>query len=210
MLYATVHLFLFTIKMLTQSLKNKKIVLGSASPRRQELLKLLGLDFEIRISNSNECFNEESLPEETVIFLAKKKSAVLKNTIRKDEILITADTVVVKEGRILNKPDDERQAFEMLTLLSNDVHEVITAVCISSIERSMSFSVNTKVFFRKLSAEEINFYIKHYRPFDKAGAYGIQEWIGMIGVERIQGSYFNVVGLPMQKLYQNLIQFVAD
>ena len=98
----------------------------------------------------------------------------------------------------------------MLTFLSNDGHQVITGVCISSTEKSISFSVNTKVFFKKLSSEEISFYIKNYKPFDKAGAYGIQEWIGLIGIEEIQGSYFNVVGLPMQKLYQNLIQFVAD
>ena len=196
--------------MLGENLKNKKIVLGSASPRRQELLKLLAVDFEIRLSNSDEQFNEKLPPEQIAKFLATQKSEALKNTIIKNEILITADTIVAKEGRILNKPNNEKEAVEMLTFLSNGRHQVITGVCISSTEKSISFSVNTKVFFKKLSSEEINFYIKNYKPFDKAGAYGIQEWIGLIGIEEIQGSYFNVVGLPMQKLYQNLIQFVAD
>jgi len=196
--------------MLAEILKNKKIVLGSASPRRQELLKLLAVDFEIRLSNVDEQFDERLPTEEIAEFLAKQKSEALKNTIRKDEILITADTIVTKEGRVLNKPNNEKEAFEMLSFLSEDMHEVITGVCISSTEKSISFSVNAKVFFKKLSAEEINFYIKNYKPFDKAGAYGIQEWIGLIGIEEIQGSYFNVVGLPMQKLYQNLIQFVTD
>ena len=196
--------------MLGENLKNKKIVLGSASPRRQELLKLLAVDFEIRLSNADEQFNEKLPPEQIAKFLAIQKSEALKNTIIKNEILITADTIVAKEGRILNKPNNEKEAFEMLTFLSNDGHQVITGVCISSTEKSISFSVNTKVFFKKLSSEEISFYIKNYKPFDKAGAYGIQEWIGLIGIEEIQGSYFNVVGLPMQKLYQNLIQFVAD
>ena len=196
--------------MLAEILKNKKFVLGSASPRRQELLKLLAVDFEIRLSNVDEQFDAKSPPEKIAKFLAKQKSEALKNTIRKDEILITADTIVTKQGRVLNKPNNEKEAFEMLSFLSNDSHEVITGVCISSTEKSISFSVNTKVFFKKLSAEEINFYIKNYMPFDKAGAYGIQEWIGLIGIEEIQGSYFNVVGLPMQKLYQNLIQFVTD
>jgi septum formation protein len=196
--------------MLGENLKNKKIVLGSASPRRQELLKLLAVDFEIRLSNADEQFNEKLPPEQIAKFLATQKSEALKNTIIKNEILITADTIVAKEGRILNKPNNEKEAVEMLTFLSNDGHQVITGVSISSTEKSISFSVNTKVFFKKLSSEEINFYIKNYKPFDKAGAYGIQEWIGLIGIEEIQGSYFNVVGLPMQKLYQNLIQFVAD
>ena len=196
--------------MLAEILKNKKIVLGSASPRRQELLKLLAVDFEIRLSNVDEQFDERLPTEEIAEFLAKQKSEALKNTIRKNEILITADTIVAKEGRVLNKPNNEKEAIEMLSFLSNNSHEVMTGVCISSAEKSISFSVNTKVFFKKLSAEEINFYIKNYKPFDKAGAYGIQEWIGLIGIEEIQGSYFNVVGLPMQKLYQNLIQFVTD
>ena len=196
--------------MLAEILKNKKIVLGSASPRRQELLKLLAVDFEIRLSNADEQFDEKSPPEKIAKFLATQKSEAIKNTIRKDEILITADTIVAKAGRILNKPNNEKEAFEMLTFLSNDGHQVITGVCISSTEKSISFSVNAKVFFKKLSAEEINFYIKNYKPFDKAGAYRIQEWIGLIGIEEIQGSYFTVVGLPMKKLYQNLIQFVTD
>ena len=210
MFYAAFHLFLFLIRMFSEFLKNKKLVLGSASPRRRELLKLLGVDFEIRLSNLDEHFNKKLPPEKIAIHLAEQKSEELKTTIKNNEILITADTVVFKEGRILNKPNNKREAFEMLKFLSDDVHEVITGVCISSIERWISFSTNTKVFFKKLSSEEITFYIKNYRPFDKAGAYGIQEWIGMIGVEKIHGSYFNVVGLPIQKLYQKLIQFVTD
>ncbi|MEE2700169.1 MAG: Maf family nucleotide pyrophosphatase [Bacteroidota bacterium] len=196
--------------MLAKKLKNNKIILGSASTRRQELLHLLGLDFEIRISNKDEQFDEELPPEKIAIFLAKQKSESLKNTIEDDEILITADTIVTKAGKILNKPNNEKEAFEMLSFLSNDVHEVITACCIANHKKTESFSVKTKVFFKKLANEEINFYIKNYKPFDKAGAYGIQEWIGLIGIKEIQGSYFNAVGLPMQKLYQTLIQFVAE
>lgn len=193
--------------MFFELLKNKKIILGSASPRRQELLKLLGVDVEIRVGNTDESYQANLFPEKIAEFLAIQKSDALKNTIKANEILITADTIVVKKGKILNKPKDEQEAFEMLSFLSDDMHEVITGVCISNNEKKEVFSVNTKVFFKKLTKQEIDFYIKEYKPFDKAGAYGIQEWIGLIGIKRITGSYFNVVGLPIAKLYQKLIQF---
>lgn len=195
--------------MLFDLLKNKKIILGSASLRRQELLELLGVDFEIRVSNMNESYQANLSPEEIAVFLAIQKSDALKSTIKADEILITADTIVVKEGKILNKPKDEQEASGMLTFLSDDMHEVITGVCLLNNEKKEVFSVNTKVFFKKLTKQEIDFYIKEYKPFDKAGAYGIQEWIGLIGIKKITGSYFNVVGLPIAELYQKLIQFDA-
>ena len=195
--------------MLFDLIKNKKIILGSASPRRQELLRLLGIDFETRISNSDESYQVNLSPEEIPIFLAIKKKEVLKETIKANEILITADTIVVKEEEILNKPKDEQEACEMLSSLSNDMHQVITGVCISNHEKQEVFSVTTNVFFKKLTIQEIDFYVKEYKPFDKAGAYGIQEWIGLIGIKKITGCYFNVVGLPVAKLYQKLIQFDA-
>lgn len=157
----------------------------------------------------NESYQANLSPEEIAVFLAIQKSDALKSTIKADEILITADTIVVKEGKILNKPKDEQEASGMLTFLSDDMHEVITGVCLLNNEKKEVFSVNTKVFFKKLTKQEIDFYIKEYKPFDKAGAYGIQEWIGLIGIKKITGSYFNVVGLPIAELYQKLIQFDA-
>ena len=195
--------------MLSDLLRDKKIILGSASPRRQELLQSLEIDFEIRISNVDEEYPERLKEKEISEFLATKKSETLSATIKENEILITADTIVVKGNRILNKPKDKLEAKEMLQFLSGDKHKVITSVCLASKQKQEVFSSVTQVYFKMLSNEEIDYYIKEYQPIDKAGAYGIQEWIGLIGIEKIKGSYFNVVGLPVVKLYQKLIQFVG-
>jgi len=195
--------------MLLSKLKNKKIILGSASPRRQELLKSLGIDFEIRVSDLKEKYPKNLKEKEISEFLATQKSEHLSKMLKGEEILITADTIVVKGDRVLNKPKDKLEAKEMLEYLSGDEHLVITSVCLRDQQNQVVFSSVTKVFFKSLSAAEIDFYVKEYKPFDKAGAYGIQEWIGLVGIEKIEGSYFNVVGLPIAKLYQNLIQFVA-
>ena len=195
--------------MLLSKLKNKKIILGSASPRRQELLKSLGIDFEIRVSDLKEKYPKNLKKKEISEFLATQKSEHLSKMLKGEELLITADTIVVKGDRVLNKPKDKLEAKEMLEYLSGDEHLVITSVCLRDQQNQVVFSSVTKVFFKSLSAAEIDFYVKEYKPFDKAGAYGIQEWIGLVGIEKIEGSYFNVVGLPISKLYQNLIQFVA-
>ena len=195
--------------MLLSKLKNKKIILGSASPRRQELLKSLGIDFEIRVSDLKEKYPKNLKEKEISEFLATQKSEHLSKMLKGEELLITADTIVVKGDRVLNKPKDKLEAKEMLEFLSGDEHLVITSVCLRNQQNRVVFSSVTKVFFKSLSAAEIDFYVKEYKPFDKAGAYGIQEWIGLVGIEKIEGSYFNVVGLPISKLYQNLIQFVA-
>ena len=195
--------------MLAETLQGKKIILGSASPRRQELLKSLGIDFEIRAKDLKEKYPENLKEKEISEFLAIQKSEQLSKTLKSDEILITADTIVVKGDRVLNKPKDKLEAKEMLQFLSGDEHSVITSVCLRNQQKKLVFSSITKVFFKPLSNAEINYYVEEYKPFDKAGAYGIQEWIGLVGIEKIEGSYFNVVGLPVVKLYQKLIQFVA-
>ncbi|MBC8267076.1 MAG: septum formation protein Maf [Flavobacteriales bacterium] len=195
--------------MLVDILKNKKIILGSASPRRKELLKSLGVDFKIRVAKAEERFPKNLQKEKISEFLALQKAKELLLELKENEILITADTIVIKDEKILNKPKDESEAFEMLSFLSDDVHEVITSVCLLNTHKKEVFSSSTKVFFKNLSNTEINFYIENYKPFDKAGAYGIQEWIGQIGIEKIDGSYSNVVGLPIAKLYQKIIQFVS-
>ncbi|HIE72846.1 MAG TPA: septum formation protein Maf [Flavobacteriales bacterium] len=195
--------------MLVDLLKDKKIILGSVSPRRQELLKSLGIDFEIRVKDLKEKYPKNLKEKEISEFLAIQKSENLSKTLKSEEILITADTIVVKGDRVLNKPKDRLEAQEMLQFLSGDKHKVITSVCLASKNKQEVFTSETEVHFKILSIEEIDYYIKEYQPFDKAGAYGIQEWIGLIGIEKIKGSYCNVVGLPVVKLYQKLRQFVG-
>lgn len=197
--------------MLTEILADYKIILGSGSPRRKQLLKELNLDFEVRIAvNMDESFPKEMHVEAVPLFLAKQKASALQETLKPNELLITADTVVILDNTIINKPVDEEDAFIMLKSLSGKVHRVNTGVCITTIKKQESFDANTDVYFKELSNEEIKFYISKYKPFDKAGAYGIQEWIGYIGVQRIEGSFFNVMGLPVQKLYDELIQFIKQ
>lgn len=182
---------------------SRPILLASNSPRRKELLAGLGIKFEVRVKEVNEDFPEHLQRAQVAEFLASHKADAYTADLQ-NEVLITADTIVCLGERILNKPADATEAFAMLRALSGTHHEVITGVCILTKNSKTIFHDATRVYFKKLSDEEINFYIEHYQPFDKAGAYGIQEWIGKIGIEKIEGSYFNVVGLPVQKLYTYL------
>lgn len=182
---------------------SRPILLASNSPRRKELLAGLGIQFEVRVKEVNEDFPEHLQREQVAEFLASHKADAYTADLQ-NEVLITADTIVCLGERILNKPADATEAFAMLRALSGTHHEVITGVCILTKNSKTIFHDATRVYLKKLSDEEINYYIEHYQPFDKAGAYGIQEWIGKIGIEKIEGSYFNVVGLPVQKLYTYL------
>lgn len=181
----------------------KKIILASNSPRRRELLACLDWDFEIRVKKGIDESYPKDLPvSEVPIYISSKKAAAY--NVAKDEILITADTVVVLGDEVMGKPKDAQEARRMLHELSGNTHQVITGCCIKSAETEKHFSVVTDVTFRELTDEEINYYIDKYKPFDKAGSYGIQEWIGYIGVTSINGSYYNVMGLPVQRIYECL------
>ncbi|MDX5481073.1 MAG: Maf family nucleotide pyrophosphatase [Hymenobacteraceae bacterium] len=181
------------------------LLLASNSPRRKELLASLGLTFAVKVKEVHEEFPEHMQREEVAEYLASHKADAYQDDLQ-DEALITADTIVCLGERIMNKPADYEEAFEMLRALSGTSHEVITGVCILTKEQKTVFHDSTRVYLKELTDAEIDYYITNYKPFDKAGAYGIQEWIGMIGIERIEGSYFNVVGLPVQKLYTRLLE----
>jgi septum formation protein len=187
--------------------KKYTIILGSASPRRKELLANLGLAFTIITTNKEEKFPSLLKEEEIAKFLAHQKASFLSSQLKNKDLLITADTIVTLNNKLLNKPKDKIDAFNMLSKLSNNTHKVITGVCIKTIEKEIIFSSTTKVTFKKLSDQEIQYYIENYHPLDKAGSYGIQDWIGKIGIQKIEGSYTNVVGLPLVELYENLKQF---
>lgn len=182
------------------------VTLASQSPRRKELLKLLDINFSVEIREVEELYPKDIAAVEVAEYLAKLKSSAFTN-LTKERLIITADTVVCVDNTILAKPKDAAQAKSMLQTLSNRSHKVITGVCIKTSEELISFSDTTQVFFKELTEAEIDYYIEHYKPFDKAGSYGIQEWIGAIGITKIEGSYFNVVGLPLQKLSKKLEQF---
>lgn len=185
-----------------------KVVLASNSPRRKELLAGLGIDFEVRtLKNIDESWPQNLKGEDIPVYISSKKAEAYKPNMADDEMIITADTIVYDNGQVLGKPTDEHDAESFLRQLSGHAHEVITGVCIATKNKTEQFSSTSKVFFDELSDEEINYYVNTYKPFDKAGAYGIQEWIGFIGVTRIEGSYFNVMGLPVQRLYKALRQF---
>ena len=188
-------------------IKNKKLILGSKSPRRKELLESLGIPFTIRTKDTDESFPTSTPPFDVPLFIANKKANALKEEVANDEIILCADTVVIINNTILGKPIDENEAITMLQLLSGKTHDVITGVVIASKDKTVMFDVTTKVTFKTLDAEEIKHYVVNYKPFDKAGAYGIQEWIGFIGVTSITGSYFNVVGLPTHEVYEALKSF---
>lgn len=187
------------------NLKQYKIVLCSNSPRRKELLKGLGLNFQTRIIDGIDESYDKSLPGEDIAkMISEKKAESYKATMFSDELIITADTIVYVDGEVLGKPQNKIDAARMLKMISGKCHDVITGVCLLTSNKRISFSVKTKVSFAQITDDEISFYIENYKPYDKAGAYGIQEWIGYIGVDSIQGSYFNVMGLPVQKLYSEL------
>lgn len=182
------------------------VVLASNSPRRQSLLKELGVDFTVKGSLGKETYAKDLDTLKVAEFLAIQKADWF-NSFENNELYITADTVVVLEGDVLGKPSNVEEAKEMIRSLSNKKHEVITGVCVKSKDKQESFSVATSVYFKELSEASIAYYVANFKPFDKAGSYGIQEWIGMTGISKIEGSYFNVVGLPTDVLFQVLKKF---
>ena len=182
-----------------------KLILASNSPRRKELLAGLGVPFEVRVLQDIDEHYPENLPvNEVARYIAKEKADAYRRIVAADELIITADTVVIVDDEILGKPVDEADAVRMLKLLSGRTHQVMTGVCLLTAEKERCFDVTTDVTFKALTDEEIHYYVNRYRPFDKAGAYGIQEWIGYIGVTGLNGSYYNVMGLPVQRIYQEL------
>ncbi|MFB6318872.1 Maf-like protein [Saccharicrinis sp. FJH54] len=190
------------------NLEKYQIILASGSPRRKELLKGLGIIFNTRADHDlDESFPHDLHPASVAEFLAQKKAAHYRKSMADNELIITADTVVISGSDILNKPTDRQDAIDMLTLLSGKTHEVITGVCLTTKHKQVAFSSVSDVTFCRLTPQETTYYVDNFRPFDKAGAYGIQEWIGFIGVEKINGSFYNVMGLPVQKLYQELKKF---
>lgn len=184
-----------------------KLILGSKSPRRKELLASIGMQFEIRTKETDENYPETLPIEQVAEYIAQLKADDLIEDIKDDEILLCADTTVQIDNILLGKPKDAVEASKMLSLLSGRTHVVTTGVVIASNEMELSFSVKTEVTFKPLSLDEIEYYIERYKPFDKAGSYGIQEWIGYIGIQKINGSYNNVVGLPTHEVYQALQKF---
>lgn len=186
------------------SIKNYKLILASASPRRQQLMKDAGLTFEVRLKKIVEDYSKDLPLEKVPEYLSKVKAEAFREELQPDEVLVTADTVVCIHGKILGKPANRAEAIGMLQELSGNRHLVVTGVSVTTKTKQISFSALTNVFFKELSDEEIEYYVDVYKPFDKAGAYGIQEWIGYIGIERIEGSFYNVMGLPVQKLYETL------
>ena len=184
-----------------------KLILASNSPRRRELLAGLGIPFEVRVlSDIDESFPANLPVSETALYIASRKAEAYKTHITDNELIITADTVVIVDNEILGKPVDEADAIRMLHKLSGRTHQVTTGVCLLTATQERRFDVTTDVTFKTLTDDEIHYYVSHYKPFDKAGAYGIQEWIGYIGVTGLHGSYYNVMGLPVQRIYEYLNQ----
>ena len=181
------------------------IILASNSPRRKELLAGIDIPFEVRVMDGIDESYPSNLPTKEIAgYISKKKAAAYRETMADDELIITADTIVVLGDEVMGKPKDATEAKKMLHELSGKTHQVITGVSITTKERQSNFSVETNVTFKILSDQEIDYYVKRYQPFDKAGAYGIQEWIGHVGVTGLEGSYFNVMGLPVQRIYEEL------
>lgn len=189
------------------NLDRYKIVLASNSPRRKELMTGLGVDYVVKtLPDVDESYPDTLQGEEIPLFIAREKAAAYQSMIGPEELLITADTIVWHEGKALGKPVGRQDAIEMLRSLSGKLHQVITGVCLTTREWQKCFAAVTDVRFAILDEDEIAYYVDHYQPMDKAGSYGVQEWIGFVGVESISGSYFNVMGLPIQKLYRELKQ----
>lgn len=195
--------------MLKEKLKNHHIILASGSPRRQEFFKELGLDFTIDIKPVDEIFPEELEGSEITDHLARLKASAF-SELNKNDILVTSDTIVWFNGVALNKPKDRDEAHAMISALSGSVHEVITSVAFTTVTTQEVINDITKVTFKELTEEEINYYIDNFEPYDKAGGYGIQEWFGYIAVTSIEGSYFNVMGMPLHKVYKMLMQLASS
>lgn len=191
-----------------ENLNKYEIVLASNSPRRKELLQRMGVNFKVRtLFGIDESYPDSLRGEDIVCYISRNKAKAYQSSMAPNELLITADTIVYVDGEVLGKPKNAEQAKEMLHKLSGKTHQVITGVTIVTAKRTENFGVTSQVKFTNITDEEINFYVDNYLPFDKAAAYGIQEWIGIVAVEEIKGSYFNVVGLPVQRLYQKLKTF---
>ena len=189
-------------------MKNYKIILASNSPRRKELLAGLDVEFEVKVLPGIDESYPDNLPvEEIPQYIAQEKAEAYSNLIDEETLVITADTVVVLGDEILGKPKDDEDACRMLRELSGKTHQVITGVCLTTLRKQKRFAVTTNVTFKAFTDDEINYYVSHYHPLDKAGAYGIQEWIGHIGVTALNGSYFNVMGLPVQRIYSEMQRF---
>lgn len=194
--------------MMLDNLNKYQIVLASNSPRRKELLQRMGVNFKVRtLFGIDESFPDSLRGEDIVRYISRNKAEAYRSSMAENELLITADTIVYLDGEVMGKPKSAEQAKETLHKLSGKTHQVITGVTIVTAQRTENFGVTSQVKFAVLTDDEINFYVDNYLPFDKAGAYGIQEWIGIVAVEEIKGSYFNVVGLPVQRLYQKLKTF---
>jgi septum formation protein len=193
--------------MLKDKLRNYKIILASGSPRRQQFFKDLDMDFEIRLKDIEEIYPESLQGIEITNYLAQLKASAFQGELKQNEILVTSDTIVWLNNKALGKPKDYDDAFAILKSLSNETHEVITSVCFTTIDKTDTIFDVTRVTFNTLTDEGIRYYLDNYKPFDKAGAYGIQEWIGLVGISRIDGSYTNVVGLPTEKVYQYLSNY---
>ena len=190
------------------SFKDYHIILASNSPRRKELLRGLDIAFDVRVQpDIAEDYPADTAPADVAAYISREKANAYKDTIAENELIITADTVVIVGNEILGKPHDDAEAKEMLYKISGRKHQVVTGVCLTTTEKQRCFSVSTDVTFKNLKEEEIDYYIETYSPLDKAGAYGIQEWIGYIGVTALEGSYFNVMGLPVQRIWEELNRF---
>ena len=191
-----------------ENLNKYEIVLASNSPRRKELLQRMGVNFKVRtLFGIDESYPDSLRGEDIVCYISRNKAKAYQSSMAPNELLITADTIVYVDGEVMGKPKNAEQSKEMLHKLSGKTHQVITGVTIVTAKRTENFGVTSQVKFTNITDEEINFYVDNYLPFDKAGAYGIQEWIGIVAVEEIKGSYFNVVGLPVRRLYQKLKTF---
>lgn len=198
------------MSVLLKRLNKYNLILASRSPRRQMLLRGLDLDFQVVVKNTDESFPKDMRCLDVPEYLSRKKAASvnLKNE-TENTIVITSDTVVILNNEIIEKPQNEKEAIEMLEKLSGQQHTVVTGVCLTSKKKQKSFSARSEVYFKKLSKTDIEYYVEKYQPFDKAGSYGIQEWIGYIAIEKIEGSFYNVMGLPTQQLYEELLEFVG-
>ena len=188
--------------MLSKKLENYNVILGSSSPRRHKFFKDLDIPFEVIIKPIDEVYPSHLKNEEITDYISSEKAKPYLNNLKPNDLLITSDTLVWHNDKALGKPKDKQEAFNVLKSLSNSMHEVVTSVTLTSLNQSKTVNCSTSVTFKELTDEEINYYIDNYKPYDKAGSYGIQEWIGLIGITKIEGSYFNVVGLPTHLIYQ--------
>jgi len=192
--------------MLNKKLQGRTLILASGSKRRQQFLKDLNLDFVIKTKDIEEIYPKYLHGKEITNFLSELKSSAFENELKEHDILVTADTIVRFNGKVFGKPKDDNDAKQMLHELSDNIHEVISSICIKTIDKKIIINDSTDVHFKKLSDEEINYYVESFKPFDKAGSYGIQEWLGYIGVKKIKGCYYNVMGFPVHKFYKEMMK----